>query len=495
MKRSYFFIAWILLCSLGRTPVAAQDVVPRFEPAPCPVSFPAGYKYECGYVVVPEEHARPDGATIRVMIAIFRAYAADGPSDPLIFLAGGPGSNTLFVSAQGLDDYLDRALEKRDVIILDQRGMGFSEPALTCPEVNALQTQDTIPLIATANQQTVEAALHCFDRLVDEGVNMKAFNTVESAADVADIAKALGYDKINIYGGSYGSTLAMTVMRHHPEIIRSVMLQGITPPQVDLMASFAPDFESTLNKMFDACTADADCKKAFPDLKGMFYAIVERFNQEPLKLTVANPLSNTQTSLMLDGDYFIRGVQSAFYQSSFLGQFPAFVLAIYRKQYALLDNLLVNYLGSVPYSTPGALYAMRCMDDVMTTTSEAWEASVASIDPLLQNAFRTDIQEWNGLCSKWGARQLDIVENTPVTSDIPTLILNGAFDPVTPAKWGALAAETLSHSYNYTFPVDGHGVDAETCSKKLFEAFIVDPMTVPDTTCLSKIPLIHFVMP
>ncbi len=488
--------AFWLLCSVGLLPVNAQaNRVPRFEAADCPVSFPAGYRVDCGYVVVPEEHAQPDGATIRVMIAIFRNREVGGQPEPLIFLAGGPGSNTLFGAAGGIQDYLDRALKDRDVILLDQRGMGFSEPSLLCPEVDGLLVKDVIGPMAAANKLTVEASQQCFERLVDEGVNVAAFNTVESAADVADIAQALGYDKLNIYGGSYGSTLAMTVMRNHPAIIRSVMLQGITPPQVDLMASFAPDFEYSLNLLLEACATDTNCNSAFPQLGSMFYAIIERFKSEPLKLTIDNPLSHTYTSFIVDDNYFIRGVQSALYNTRFLPQFPLFIAAIYNEQYDPLENLLVNYLGSTPYATNGALYAMRCMDDIMTTTDEDWEESVASINPALQSAFRGDIEEWNGLCPTWGARQLDPVENTPVVSDIPTLILNGAFDPVTPAKWGALAAETLPNSYNYTFPVAGHGVDAEACSMDIFEAFITDPTAAPDTACLSKMPAIQFALP
>lgn len=296
MKFSRLVILLMVWC-IGWLPAGAQENdVPRFEPAPCPVEFAFGRAVECGYLVVPEEHANPAGVTIRVMLAIFRTNASAPQPDPLIFLAGGPGSNTLTVMTQGLGGYLNQALENRDVIIVDQRGMGFSEPSLNCPEIDALYEKPTVSSSISDAGLTEQAAQQCFERLVSEGVNIGAFNTVESAGDVAAITEALGYEHINIYGGSYGSTLAMTVMRNHPDAIRSVMLQGITPPQVDLMSSFAPDFEHTLNMLLEACAADADCNTAFPDLETMFYAVVERLNAQPLTATITNPLTNAPTT-------------------------------------------------------------------------------------------------------------------------------------------------------------------------------------------------------
>ncbi|MBZ0295177.1 MAG: alpha/beta hydrolase, partial [Anaerolineae bacterium] len=311
--------------------------------------------------MVPEEHANPDSATIRVMLAIFRSYGDEVQPDPLIFLAGGPGNQTLKGFAGGAGGYFQRALRERDVIFLDQRGMGFSEPSLNCPEVDSLYTFSVMGPLSADATSTVEAAQQCFERLTNDGVNIAAFNTVESAADVADIAQALGYAQINIYGGSYGSTLAMTVMRNHPEIIRSVMLQGITPPQVDLMASFAPDYEHSLNMIFEACAANLNCSTAFPNLEDMFYAVVARFNREPLEIAVTNPLSQASTTLIMDGDYFIRGIQSGMYNSAFLPQLPYIIAAIYNEQYDIIDNMAVDYLGRGASSSEGALFAMRCM--------------------------------------------------------------------------------------------------------------------------------------
>ncbi|MCC6612566.1 MAG: alpha/beta fold hydrolase [Anaerolineae bacterium] len=480
--------ALVLLSSLGIASAQAQGgVVPRFEPAPCPVSYPARYDVSCGYVIVPEEHANPDGDTLRVMVAIFHTGEHDRQPDPVIYLAGGPGSYTLQVFATGLGGYLDRALPDRDVILLDQRGMGFSEPSLNCPEVDELYTRAVIGPMSEDVSLSLDAAQRCFERLTADGVNLAAFNTVESAADVADVAAALGYEQINIYGGSYGSTLAMTVMRNHGAIVRSVMLQGITPPQVDLMASFAPDYEHSLNMLFEACAGDETCNEAFPQLESMFYAVVDRFKQEPLHLTIDNPLSNAPTRFIIDGDTFIRGMQSAIYSSGFLPQFPLVVAVTYAGDYSALEQMLVEYLRSASSGTDGALYAMRCMDDVMTTTEATWEAAVSSINPALQAAFRSDIVQWAALCPNWGARQLDPVENTPVTSDIPTLIMNGAYDPVTPAVWGALAAETLSHGYNYTFPLDAHGVYSTPCTLNMYDHFLADPSKAPDASCIDRL--------
>lgn len=478
-------LAAVCLFVMGFGAVQADDApVPRFEPAPCPYVY-ARYEAECGYVVVPEEHARPDSPTIRVMIAIFRTASADPLPDPVIFLAGGPGNETLYYASLGLHGYLDRALEHRDIILLDQRGMGLSQPSLNCPEVEDNFKQAEAGPYAAFDAVTVAASARCYERLTDEGVNIAAFNTVESAADVADIAEALGYEQINIYAGSYGTTLAMTVMRHHPERLRSVMLTAITPPQIDLMASFAPALEHTLTMLFESCAADPTCAADYPQLDTMFYETVARLNDEPVRLTATNPLTYRPISFVVDGNFFVRVVQSASYNAFFLPQFPAFVAAAYAEQYETLEQFLTNYWKSAPIGTEGANYAMRCMDDVLTTTEATWNASIDGVNAALQPAFRDDVGVWQDICSRWGTRRLGPEENTPVVSDIPTLILNGAYDPVTPADWGALAQETLPNAYNYTFPDDAHGVNADDCSLHLYEQFLADPTQAPDASCLT----------
>jgi pimeloyl-ACP methyl ester carboxylesterase len=486
------FLLVILL--LGLIPAAAQEI-PNFESTPCPIRFPSGYNVECGFLTVPEEHNNPEGARIRLMVAIFRASANRRQPDPIIYLSGGPGVRTLDSFAPGLGTFLNNQLIDRDVILIDQRGMGYSEPSLDCPEVDALSMR------AEQGPYTDDLAAgevpvrNCFERLVGAGVNIAAYNTVESAADIASIAPALGYEQVNIYGGSYGSTLAMTVMRHHPERLRSVVLVGITPPQVDLMASFAPNLERALDLLFRTCADDAACNQAYPDLKATFYETVAQLNAEPLKITVNNPLTGRPTTYTMTGTDFTLGIQLSLYDWPNIPHVPLIIAATHARNSAALEPLIAGVMTLSSGTSEGANYAMRCMDDVMTTTPAVWNAAIDGVNPALQNAFRLSIEYWQGICANWGARQLDVVENTPVTSQIPTLILNGGFDPVTPAKWGALAAETLPNSFNYDFATSAHGPEPSTCAVGIFRSFITNPTREPAADCITALPPIQFTLP
>ncbi|MBX3080750.1 MAG: alpha/beta fold hydrolase [Anaerolineae bacterium] len=503
MFRRYFLlllsIALLFAFSKRTVAFAGNADVPRFEAVPCPVAFQAQYTVQCGFLIVPAEHAKPDGATIKVAVAIFKSRSLHPQPDPVIYLSGGPGSRTLDSFAGGLGSYLETARGNRDIILVDQRGIGYSEPSLACPEVDELLLRDeqgpgsaNVPLQRKAIQQ-------CYERLIDQHVDLATFNTVESAADIAALGPVLGYPQVNIDGGSYGSTLAMTVMRHHSDVIRSVVLQGVTPPEVDLMSSFGPDFERALNLVFAACQADSACNTAYPDLSTTFYAALKQLTDKPLTLQLTHPVTGRALTFHADAVDFIGAVQWAMYSSSSISQLPMFITAVYNKNIKILEPLALTTLTITKTSTLGANLAMRCMDDVMTTTPEAWSAAVDTLQPSLQPAFRsgtTGVDWWTDTCAMgWDARQLDPIENTPVKSDLPTLMMNGKFDPVTPPMWAAAALPYLSRGINLDFPESAHGVNPTPCAMKILNDFINEPTTQPDTQCIAKLKSISFVMP
>lgn len=473
----------------------SAETLPRFEPTPCPVTLNVAAKVECGFVSVAEQHKVPASRTIRLMIAIVRSNSINHQPDPVIYLSGGPGSRTLDSFVAGLGSFLESQLTTRDIILVDQRGMGYSEPSTNCPEVDALKQRTEQGPYDADNEAAMLPIKACLERLQTQGITIGAYNTLESAADVVDIAIALDYSKINIYAGSYGSTLAMTVMRHHPELLRSVVLMGITPPQVDLMASFAPNLERALNLVFETCIADERCRAAYPNLREMYRKTTEELNENPLRITTVNPLTNAPSTYILNGNDFNRGLQFSMYNSSSIPMIPAFIASASAGQTEAFTPLIQAIFMLNAGTTEGSYLAMRCMDDVHTTTPQAWEGAIAQTDPLTQRAFRPDIEYWAAICADWAPQKLDPVENTPVISDVPTLIMNGGFDPVTPPNWGKLAVETLSRGFNYDFPESAHGVYPSPCAVNIFRAFLLNPLREPNTQCIADLPPVEFVVP
>jgi pimeloyl-ACP methyl ester carboxylesterase len=229
--------------------------VPRFEPAPCP-KLPGAEevaKASCGYLVVLEDRNRPTGRTIRLMVAKYPARSTEKKADPVVYLAGGPGDIApLDVNGLIAADFI----RDRDVYVVSQRGTMFSEPALTCASIdNFARELLGLRFYSEATKRTHLAATEaCHHELAATGADLSVYNSTESAVDFADLRKVLGYETWNVYGMSYGSYLAQTLMRDHPEGIRSVVLDSVLPTTYTVPANWW-NTRAGFENLFQACAA------------------------------------------------------------------------------------------------------------------------------------------------------------------------------------------------------------------------------------------------
>jgi pimeloyl-ACP methyl ester carboxylesterase len=234
ITRQHLLLLAFLLASpaVTRATQAAEGTatVPRYEPSPCPKLKGIEWLADasCGYLVVPENRSRPAGRNIRLMVAKYPARSAEKRRDPVIYLAGGPGDIAPlevngFIAANFIHD--------RDIVVMSQRGTMFSEPALTCASIdNFARELLGLRFYSEATKRAHLAATEaCHRELAAAGADLSAYNSTESASDFADLRKVLGYDTWNVYGNSYGSYLAQTLMRDHPEGIRSLVLDSVLP--------------------------------------------------------------------------------------------------------------------------------------------------------------------------------------------------------------------------------------------------------------------------
>jgi pimeloyl-ACP methyl ester carboxylesterase len=319
------------------TPRAQSTAVPepvvRFEDAACPFVLPEGQiegvSVECGHLVVPEDRAQPDGATLRLAVAIFHPADADPEPDPVIYLEGGPGGSPLESIYLAFDQvYAPLLNADRDLIVFDQRGVGFSVPALDCPAVIDLETdlldnevggeELTKPEMYDLMLETLldcEAALH--------GVaDLTAYNTATNAADVNDLRLALGYDQVNLWGISYGTRLALEVMRDYPEGVRSVVLDSVYPLEVDPFVETPSSVDRALDLLFATCAADEACSEAYPDLRATFFETVDRLNSAPARIEVTHRFTGERYDALLDGDSLVSLVVQFLYQTGFIPLLP-----------------------------------------------------------------------------------------------------------------------------------------------------------------------------
>lgn len=463
---------------------------PVFEPAGCAFPVPEGTNPECGYLVVPENRARPDGRQVRLHVAIFHSRAANPDPDPVVHLSGGPGASALALSGYLFHTGLDAVLNNRDLVIFDQRGTGYSQPALNCPERQAITPQLLDGSLSSEEEDRliVDAFQRCHDRLSAQGIDLSAYTSAASAADVEDLRRALGYPQLNLQGVSYGTRLALTLMRDDPQSIRSVVLDSTLPLQVNLYTALAPNAARAFKVLFDRCAADPACSQAYPNLEASFYNLVDQLNANPLMINV-RAYGNTYP-VLVDGDLLVDVLFTGLYNPSVIGYMPKMISNIQRGNTAILKERLGLYFDTS--TALGLQMSVICAEELPFSSPEEAFDLAQGTPPQIANFFPGSVQPLFTACQAWGADP-DPRENLPVTSSIPALVLGGEFDPITPPSWGRMAAESLGQAYFYEFPANGHWVTRSSgCAISIMLAFLEKPDTQPDAGCIAKIGGINF---
>ena len=287
--------------------------MPRYEPSPCPKLKGVEWLADasCGYLVVPENRSRPAGRNIRLMVAKYPARSAEKRRDPVVYLAGGPGDIAPlevngFIAANFIHD--------RDIVVMSQRGTMFSEPALTCASIdNFARELLGLRFYSEATKRAHLAATEaCHRELAAAGADLSAYNSTESASDFADLRKVLGYDTWNVYGNSYGSYLAQTLMRDHPEGIGSVVLDSVLPTTYTVPANWW-NTRAGFDNLFQACAAEPACNAAHPHLEETFTGVVNKLEAEPLTATVCDPVTREDVEVVLDGGALVDWLRNETY--------------------------------------------------------------------------------------------------------------------------------------------------------------------------------------
>jgi len=474
------------------------EPVATFEEGPCPFDVPEGAPVECGFVVVPEDHNDPEGPTIRLSVAVLRDQSDEHQPDPVMLLSGGPGEKTV-AKALAIGPTLAPIHPNRDLIVFDQRGVGLSEPALECPEfLEAMYDILDEPDPDVGVETVFDALMACRDRLVSEGYNLSAYNTIQNAADVNAIGSALGYDQVNLYGGSYGSLLAQATMRDRPEGIRSVAINSVLPLETSLFVEASATTANAVLSLLDACAADEACNSAYPDLQDVLFDTIDQLNEEPVPITITNPLDGQSYDAILTGDAVLGNLVTFLYITQIIPVLPQAIYDVHQGDYDLVTQLSSTRLLLLDLTTRGMTFSVLCTDDLIGRTPEDLLNVRAALPRQLVGSGDPEfIIEYGifGICDNWPVEQGDPSVKKPLVSDIPTLILEGEFDPVTPPEYGELVAGYLSNSYFFEFPGLGHDVLANECARSIAGDFFDDPTQVPDAACITEMPGVVFDVP
>nr|BBH92621.1 transporter [Thermogemmatispora argillosa] len=469
----------------GTQPATADS----FRQGPCPFQPGSGIiqgrDLICGTLTVPEDRSQPQGNTIRLAVAVFKAATAQAAeTTPFLYLSGGPGGATL----SELGPYINQANRQavtlgRTFILFDQRGTGYSSPSLYCPEVDRFnQSTKDQNLSRQANDAGYLRALRsCHDRLTAEGIHLSAYTTIADAQDVHDLIHALGYRQVDLYGVSYGTRLALTVMRLFPQDLRSVILDSTVPTQSNLFTSLSASMQHAFDTLFKGCQADAFCSETYPNLQTTFYRLVNRLNAHPVTF---NDLQ--YGPILLTGDGFAQWVFTSLYVTSFIPDLPRAISEIDRGQYTLISETYGELMLAQDISY-GMYYSVECGEDMRYTSLQELNKSVSVLRPELRPGMQDGLEVDYQVCQLWNVPAVPPEQKQPVTSSLPTLILSGEYDPITPTSNARQAQKTLSHSYLFVFPGTGHGVFLTSpCANLIMAEFLDNPQVQPGSSCLSS---------
>ena len=480
MLRRFMFALIFTLTAL--TAVAQSPAVRTLTPTDCPFDIPDAATVDCAVLTVPERHANPNGATLQLAVAVLRAGNGNAKPDPVLYLEGGPGGSAL----TGLDAWVGIPLTAdRDFILFDQRGTGYSEPGLFCERYEYDFDVDA------ADSPTYYKA--CAQFLEADGIDLSAYNSAESAADVAMLVRALGYQQVNLYGISYGTRIALTVMRDHAEVVRAVVLDSPYPPQVQGFEQQAPNGWSAMHALFEACAADFECDDAIPDLERRFGDFVQMTEIDPIFYDFG------------DGEYdyygtdFIDMLFELMYDTAAIPYIPAALNELINgdpQAFADLhygdyedddESLTEEDVLSVDDSD-GVFNSVHCTEEIPFNDLSVAEAQADPIPDAFQEGLYLSVEDQFAVCAAWDVEALGAIETQPVVSDVPTLVLVGQFDPITPPIWGEASVSTLSRGTLVVMPGAGHSViDSGDCGAALGVAFLDNPTQTLDSSCVADV--------
>ncbi|MBN9510393.1 MAG: alpha/beta fold hydrolase [Alphaproteobacteria bacterium] len=433
-------------------------------------------------------------------MVIVPAKAQPPEPDPVVCMAGGPGANAI---AQAQDLVNMGLNEKRDLIIMNQRGVAYTVPNLACPELDmTFAAAIALPYDSpVAETRHVAATKACRDRLVAHGVDLSAFNTRENAADFADLRKALKLKQWNVYGLSYGTELALSLMRDHPEGIRSMIIDAVLPPSAVSLGWTWTNANEAISNIFRACADQPVCAAKYGDLRTRFAAEVQKLEADPLSLTVQVPGTETNTKVVLDGGAIVNWLGSLPDPVVPITSIPAAIDGLIRGQPTQIAEARAvaahpGATGAVGY---GLMYGVICSEWVPFEPASqilvqgrlafpAYPQSVVS-QPIGLPFMTED-------CAVWGVPRAPAAVRQVTISTIPSLLLNASFDGKSAPQWGIYAAGTLQNSTTVTVPGSGHGAlfgiqmppdaPARACTRSVVASFLAQPEH-PDTRCATSL--------
>lgn len=473
-KTRFSILIFLCLLVLLQTSSATPQTPPQVALTPCKVQGIEG-DAKCGTFEVFENRATRKGRKININVLVLPATGQRREADPLFYFAGGPGSGAS-EDAPGVASIFAKIRQHRDLVFVDQRGTGKSHP------LNCVLYNDKDPQSYLGYFFPLDDVRKCRQEL-ESKADLTLYTTTIAADDLDEVRAALGYDKINLFGGSYGTRAAMVYLRQHPQHVRTAILQGVSPTNQYMPRDYPPETERALQGVLAECAADEACNKAFPNLKAETQAVLERLLKGPVEVELQKPAAK----ISLSRDLAAEAVRYMLYNPGAASRLPLFLHLASEGNFTLLAQAALNYRKILVGTGSNGMYlTVTCAEDIPWIKAGEGER-------LGQNTFLGDyrVRQQREACALWPRAKIESDYAKPVRSDVPVLILTGEWDPVTPPKNGDYVARTLPNSLHVVIPHGAHGLgglEGLDCLDRLMTQFVEGGTTKGlDTACVKNI--------
>ena len=464
----------LVLLSMGLSTASAHAT--SLQLTPCAVAGttePA----RCGSLEVYENRVAATGRRIPIKVVVFPARSAPPAPDPLFIIAGGPGQSATEFSGPLIADFRF-AQQTRDVVFVDQRGTGGSNP-LQCSLGGSFdQIVQSVAIGVDADLAAVKA---CRQEL-ETHADLRFYTTPLAVDDFDDVREALGYERINLWGASYGTRAALVYMRQHPTRVRSAILRAVGGVDLKLPVTVSSDGQRALDRLFGACSMDPACRAAYPTVEVSLRAVMARLKAAPVTIQATDPRTASRQDVRLDDNVFGTTLFFLLFVTDWSKEVPRIVHAAAQGDFTPLSAYLpLSILTASPVHW-GMRRTVLCSEDIPLTTEE-------EIRSAARNTAVADVSNIGLLqaCREWPVGKLPAGYSEPVRSDVPVLAISGEEDPVLPPHRAQAALEGLPNSTHVIVPGVAHGPNFPGCTTALAKQFLeAGSAKGLDTSCALK---------
>jgi pimeloyl-ACP methyl ester carboxylesterase len=450
--------------------------------APCSIHG-VDLQTECGTVRVFENRATKTGRTIDLKVVRIPAASTVAAADPVFLLVGGPGQSAVSTA----DDLRELRDTNRDraVVLVDQRGTGDSNP------LNCTFYGDKLDIRAYLGDQFDPVEVRRCREELARHADLAWYTTPAAVADLDEVRAALGYQRINLEGASYGTRVALEYLRRHPDRVRAVVLLSVVPTDFALPLPYARAAQDAMERLLDDCHANERCHAAFPRIRDEFQAVLRRLDGGPVAVTVTHPVTGAPVNTKLTRGVFVERLRLLLYSKKASASVPMLIHAAAEGDWAPFANLAAAY-GFAIFNqvSMGMQLSVVCTEDVPLLLGRDLNRATAG-------TFAGDyrVRQQIEACAGWPRGMLPHDYAAPVRSALPVLILSGENDPAAPPRWGDAVASFLPNSRHIIIPNAGHTPSDDCISRLIAEFFASVSAGALDASCIASSQRPPFVTP